>query len=52
MWHKFIQPHSTIGRDTKNNNNNNKRKKERKKKESNISLYTHTLCRSNLIWLK
>ena len=42
MWNKFIQPHSTIGRDTKNNNNNNKRKKERKKKESNISLYTHT----------
>ena len=53
MWHKFIQPHSTIGRDTNNNNNNNNNKEKKKeRKKSQTFHYTHTLCRSNLIWLK
>ena len=41
MWHKFIQPHCTIGRDTKNNNNNKKEKKKERKKSQTFH-YTHT----------
>ena len=43
MWHKFIQPHSTIGRDTNNNNNNNKKKKRKKEKRvKHFTIHTHT----------